>query len=271
MEKYNRPLFFFALSLLIPWVLWFAVAYISHHFYNKYIVLQGVLSIFGLISPVLVAGYLFLSEKILLSDLKNRFFGKNPFRLRYFWIALLLPPLSIVIAQFISIDFGHSFDQFHISGEASFTSKSFSPWFLLCFAAIVEELAWHTYGTDALRQQFSFFKTSIIFAIYWGFWHLPLFFVKGYYQSNVQAEGLVYTLNFVVSLFVFVIIMNWLYFKSGRNIFIAILFHLVANISNEIFATHPDSKIIQTMIFIVIIIYLVAKDKAFFFQKIRQF
>lgn len=270
MKKYNKPFLFFGLSLFIPWVLWFIVAYLSHQSDSNLVILQGVLQIAGLIAPALVAGYLFWSDKKLFSDLKNRFFGKNLFLSKYFWIALLLPPLSIVIAQLISVDFGHSFDQFYISGKPSFTSEPFSPWFLLCFVAIVEELAWHTYGMDALRQRFSFFKTSVLFAIYWGFWHLPLFFVKDYYQSNVQAEGLIYTLNFIVSLLVFVFIMNWLYFKSGRNIFIAILFHLVANVSNEIFATHPDSKIIQTVIFLGIIGYLVVKDRMFFFGKSKD-
>lgn len=267
MKKYNKPFLFFGLSLLIPWVLWFTVAYLSHKADNNYLVLQGILELTGLLAPALVAAYLFLSDKDLLADLKKRFFGTPISTGKYLWITLLLPPLSIVLAQLLSLCFGHSIDQFYISGKPSFTSQPFSPWFLLAFAPIAEELAWHSYGTDALRQRFSLFKTSVLFAIYWGFWHLPLFFVKGYYQSDVQAEGLIYTLNFIISLFVFVIIMNWLYFKTNRNVMIAILFHLVANISNEIFATHPDSKIIQSTIFLIICTYLLIKDKKLFFEK----
>ena len=131
---------------------------------------------------------------------------------------------------------------------------------------MAEELAWHTYGTDALRQRYTLFTTSAIFTIYWGLWHLPLFFIKDYYQSNVQAEGWQYTLNFFVSLFTFTFIINWLYFKSGRNVMIAIIFHLAANVSNEIFATHPDSKVIQTGLFFVLLWYIVRKEKVLFFK-----
>ncbi len=65
----------------------------------------------------------------------------------------------MVMAQLISLLFGHSISQFYISGSPSFTSAVFSPWFILLFAPIVEELAWHTYGTDTLRRKFNLFNT----------------------------------------------------------------------------------------------------------------
>ena len=268
-KKYDKPFWFFGLSLVIPWVLWFVAAYLSHQPNNEYVLLQGFLSLLGLFAPMLVAVYFLLKDKMLLLDVFNRFWGKNLLRERYFWVAVVLPPVSIVMAQLLSVDLGHSFDQFHISGKPSFTSESFSPWLVLCLAPVVEELAWHSYGTDALRQRFSLLITSVLFAIYWGFWHFPLFFVKGYYHSTVQAEGWIYTLNFVVSLFVFVIVMNWLYYKSGRSIFITIVFHLVANVSNEIFATHPDSKVIQTGLFLILVAYLLIKERKLFFGKVE--
>ncbi|WP_211437402.1 hypothetical protein [Campylobacter sp. RM16190] len=103
----------------------------------------------------------------------------------------------------------------------------------------------------------------MIFAFYWALWHLPLSFIKGYYHSEVAFGGLLYSLNFIVSLFVFVILMNRLYFKTNRNITIAILFHL--------FATHPDSKVIQTAILLLIAIVVVAKNKELFFSSNFKF
>ena len=226
----------------------------------------GFFELAGLLAPVGVAAYLFARNKALLSDLKARFIGKNLLSNRYFWITLLFPPISIIMAQLISLDLGHSLDQFYISGQPNFSSAPFNAWFVLCLAPVVEELAWHTYGTDALRSKWSLFASSVIFTIYWGLWHLPLFFVKDYYQSNIHAEGLVYTLNFFVSLFAFVFIINWLYYKSGRNVLIAILFHLIANVSNEIFATHPDSKVIQTGLFALLMGYILIKERKLFFS-----
>ena len=267
MKKYNHPILFFTLSLVIPWVLWFVVAYWSHQPKAPNAFWTGFFELAGLLAPMGVATYLFARNKELLTDLKTRFVGKNLLTNRYFWITLLFPPLSIVVAQLLSLDLGHSLDQFYISGQPSFSSAPFNAWVVLCLAPVFEELAWHTYGTDALRSRWSLFTSSVIFTVYWGLWHLPLFFVKDYYQSNIQAEGWIYTANFFVSLFSFVFIINWLYYKSGRNVLVAILFHLVANVSNEIFATHPDSKLIQTGLFALLMGYILVKERRLFFSE----
>ncbi len=265
-KKYNRTVFFYGLSLIFPWLFWFIAAYISHHS-DSLVLLQGSLGLLGLLSPVFIAAYLFYSNKELLVDLKQRLFRFGNFNFVYGLLSVFLIFLSMVLAQLISVLFGHSLSQFHISGIPSFSSALFSPWFILIFAPIVEELAWHSYGTDTLRRKFNLFNTSIIFSIYWVFWHLPLSFINGYYHSNIVAEGWMYSLNFIVSLFVFVILMNWLYYKTNRNILITIFFHLSANISNEMFATHPDSKVIQTVILSIITIVVLIKEKDLFFRK----
>ncbi len=266
LTKYNKTLFFYGLSLIIPWLLWFITAYISYNFTNL-VILQGFLGLLGLLSPIFVAAYLFYCNKELFIDLKQRLFFFGNFKPIYGVFSVSLIFISIVLAQLISLFFGHSLNQFYISGTPSFSSALFPPWFILIFAPIVEELAWHSYGTDTLRRKFNLFKTSMIFAVYWTFWHLPLSFIKGYYHSNIVAEGWIYSINFIFSLFVFVVLMNWLYYKTNRNILITIFFHLSANISNEIFATHPDSKVVQTIILGIITIIVLIKEKDLFFVR----
>ncbi len=191
-KKYNQTLLFYGSSLIIPWIFWFIAGYLSHRKDDNFIVLQGILGVLGLLSPVFVALYLFYSNRELFKDLKQRLIHFKDFKSIYGLFSVLLIFASMVVAQLISVLFGHSLDQFYISGSPSFTSVLLSPWFILIFAPIVEELAWHSYGTDTLRRKFNLFKTSIIFAIYWTFWHLPLSFIKGYYHSNIIAEGWIY-------------------------------------------------------------------------------
>jgi hypothetical protein len=38
-------------------------------------------------------------------------------------------------------------------------------------------------------------------------------------------------------------------------------------VSNEIFATHPDSKVIQTVLLLIITIVVLLKEKEMFFRK----
>jgi hypothetical protein len=108
----------------------------------------------------------------------------------------------------------------------------------------------------------------MIFAVYWAFWHFPLSFINGYYHSNLVESGMLYSLNFVVSMIPFVLIMNWLYYKTNRNILLPVVFHITAGFFNEIFATHPMSKVIQTGLLLIVSVYLVITEKEMFFKRI---
>ncbi|UOP01686.1 CPBP family intramembrane glutamic endopeptidase [Kingella potus] len=211
-----RPTLFFTLCMLVPWPLWFAAACISRQNPSPAMLqAEAALGITGLIAPALITAGLILPNQQLRADAAKRLLRTGGFPKRYFAAALLLLPVSMVLAQLVSLLFGYSAEQFHISGRPSFSSAVLSPWFVLTFAAAAEELAWHGYGTDALLSRFSLFGTSLLFTVYWALWHLPLGFIQGYYHSEVLAEGALYTANFVLSMIAFVLLGNWLYLKSG--------------------------------------------------------
>ena len=268
-KAYQKTGLFFSLSSLIPWTLWSIAAYISHiHPTTTFLKnISSAIAFLGLLAPVLVAFFLARKDKALASDLSRRFFNFKGIKPIYFFLSFFLMLGSILLAQAISLCFGYSASQFQFANSFSFSSGVFPVWMMLITAPFLEELAWHSYGTDSLRTRFNLFKTSMIFAFYWGIWHLPLSFIKDYYHSNLVEEGWIYSVNFLLSLFPFVLIMNWIYYKANRNILITIIFHITAGLFNEIFATHPMSKVIQTGVLIVFSIYLVLTDKSFFFKK----
>jgi len=263
---YNRSKSFYAQSLLISWSLWFLAAFLSHAPGNTTGLSISLLGLLGLATPLVVALSLILPERELKKDLYKRVFNLDKVNIRYIVLAFFLMPVSILTAQGISLFFGYGTNQFYLRDGFTFTSGVFPVWFLLLLAPAIEELAWHSYGTDCLRQRFNLLNTSLIFAIFWGVWHLPLSFIKDYYHSNLLQEGLLYSLNFFLSLFPFVIIMNWLYYRSGRNILITIIFHITAGYFNEIFNTHPMSKVIQTILLMAISIFLIIHEKSFFIK-----
>lgn len=271
-DKYHRPILFYGLSTAIPWIFWFAAAYMSHITPSKslYISIASILGFIGLLSPMIVAFFMIFRDTDLRNDTLKRFFNFKTIKPVYLLITCFLMLASILLAQAISLLFGYSASQFTISGHFTFSSGIFPVWFLLLIAPIIEELSWHSYGTDCLRSRFNLFNTSLIFAVFWALWHLPLSFIKDYYQSNLVETGLIYALNFPLSLIPFVLLMNWLYYKTGRNILVAIVFHTTAGYFNEIFSTHPDSKVIQTLILIALTVFIVLKERDFFFKRDYQ-
>lgn len=268
-KMYNKTGLFFGLSTLIPWALWFIAGYISHIETESAApqLWASIIAFLGLLAPLIITFFLARGNKVLIHDLSKRFFNFKDISSTYIVLAFVLMPFSILMAQAVSLMFGYSMDQFQLANSFSFTSGVFPVWFMLIIAPLMEELAWHSYGTDSLRSRYSLFATSILFAFYWGIWHIPLTGINNYYHSNLVEEGWIYSLNFMVSLFPFVIIMNWIYYKARRNIILPIVFHIAAGFFNEVFATHPMSKVIQTCLLVVFALYIVTNDKAFFFLK----
>src|SRR5690625_2407510 len=178
-----------------------------------------------------------------------------------------LLPVSLLLAQVISLPLGYSAEQFLLRDGYTFSAGLLPVWVTLLGAAVVEELAWHSYGTDTLIRRMSVFSASMVFTVIWVLWHLPLSFIDGYYHNEVVKSGVLHTLTFPASMIAFVILMNWLYFRCGRSILIPIIFHISANFSAEMFMTDPDSKVIQTGILLILSVVVVIKERRLFFTR----
>src|SRR5699024_10476496 len=162
LERYRNPVLFYLLSTLIPWVMWFVVGYGSLIASRRYfyLIIIGNLGIVGLLIPVILAFILIYSHPILRRDLQVRLFNLKEITPFYAMVTCFVMLASILLAQAISLLFGYSITQFSFSEDFSFTGGVFSAWFLLLIAPILEELAWHSYGTDSLRRRFTLFTTS---------------------------------------------------------------------------------------------------------------
>ena len=268
-NRYNQPALFYFLATSVPWVLWFVAGFISHiePYSEQNLKIASAVAFVGLLGPLGISYFLIRKSPALLDDVYKRFFNFKSIKPIYIFIACFLMLGSILLAQAISLLFGYSASQFVISGYFTFTSGIFPVWFMLVIAPVLEELGWHSYGTDCLRNRMNLFNTSLLFGVFWAIWHIPLGTLRDYYQSNLIETGWIYGVNFIVSVIPFALLMNWLYYKSGRNIVLTIIFHITAGFFNEIFSTHPDSKIIQTILLLILATIIVMNDKEFFFER----
>lgn len=269
--SYDRPVAFYALSCVIPWALWLGAAYLSHLPAQTGPVRASTaaLGLAGLAAPAAVAWSLIRRRAALRADLLPRLLWSREIRPAYLACAALLPLASLFAAQAVSVLLGYSPDQFLLRGGFTFTSGLLPVWLILVLAPILEELAWHSYGTDALVARMPLLTASLVFTVIWTFWHVPLALIQGYYQAELVQQGWLQVLNFPVSMVAFVLLMNWLYYKTGRSVLIAIVFHAACNITNEVFLTHPDSKLIQSVLLLLVAAGLVVRDRELFLGRPR--
>lgn len=180
---------------------------------------------------------------------------------------ILLMPCVMLLATALSLLFGYSADQFFFAKNLSVMKGwSILGIFLpLLLAPLIEELGWRGYGVDSLRAHYNLFTTSVIFGILWALWHLPLFFIKGFYQNQLWDLGTVYVLNFFVSTFIVAFLMNWVYYHTDRSIPAIVLFHAIINLSSILLRTEPFTKCIATAVLALVLIVILFQDRAFFF------
>lgn len=261
-----HPVWFYLITITIAFALGPITTYLCDRKGLKQ--LQFPLLLLALCVPCITAITMIYSShsEVLIGDFWRRLFliHWNPV---YLLFILLFMPCIICLATWISLFFGYSKEQFSLTKELS-VMKGWSILGIvipLILAPLVEELGWRGYGVDSLRVYFNLFTTSLLFGFLWAVWHLPAFFMKGFYHNQLWHQGKIYVLNFFVSVFVVAILMNWVYYKTGRSIPAVILFHSILNLSSMVLRTEQFTKCIATLLITIVTILVIVYDNAFFF------
>ena len=131
---------------------------------------------------------------------------------------------------------------------------------------INKSLGWRGYGEDAVGAYNSWFKESIIFGCIWSLWHLPLFWIPGTYQYGLKEMGIMYVINFLLSVIPLDFLQTWVYVKNNRSMLATIIFHLFINIMQEKINMTPETKCIQTIFVVIAAIIIVVINKEMFFE-----
>lgn len=264
-RKY-RPFIYFGMAFLITWINGFFIAVQSHKGAEKNL-LMLLLAYMGPFVAALIVMYIFHSKEFR-ADFRNRIYNIRLINPKYLPFTILFLPVAMVISILISIASGQPVEQLRFAEEFKvFDGEVVLSMIILVLVPFLEELGWRGYGVDSLSGKFNLFKTSLIFAAIWGLWHLPVFFIVDSYQSSLWGQHPLYAFNFFAGIFPLVIIMNFLYYKNKRSIFLSALFHILVNYSSELFEANQVSKCLFTLVLSLTAVIIVLKNKSFFFKE----
>lgn len=248
---YN-PVFFWTVTLIGTWVFGFSAAYMSHN--NSNFSLQMLCIFVGLLLPAVIAISMIYSSQN--EAFINDFWARlRLLRITSYSLLELVIVLFVVtmVATVISVFyFGRSYEQFMVAdGLNIFKQHGLVSAILLLVVPFLEELAWRGYGMDSIASRFALPSATVIFAILWGLWHLPLFFIKGYFHYDLWQSHPMYALNFFVSMVPASFLMNWVYYTNGRSIWAAVCAHFFLNFFAVLFRTELFTKCIITILLLI--------------------
>lgn len=262
-----RPLFYFSMTFLATFTLWFAGAYVS--FQDEISSLSMLFLLPGLMAPFLISLAMILrsGNPALKKDMFNRMINLRLIQPKMLPAFVFIMPLSVLASIGLSLPFGGSLEQLQLSEGFSFSSGFVPVLLLLMLAAAFEELGWRGYAFDSLQSRYNYFTASIVFSILWALWHFPLIFVKNSYQYEIFHENVWFGVNFFVSIIPMGVIISWICIKNRKSVLAAILFHFIINMSQELLDISQTTKCIQTAVLTIVAAVIVALDKATFFSK----
>ncbi len=119
----------------------------------------------------------------------------------------------------------------------------------------MEEIGWRAYALEGLQRKVPIISASLIIGFFWAIWHLPLFFMEGTYQSQLgvgTAEFWTFHINILIGSPIYA----WLYNKTGRVAFVAVLYHALGNLSGELFVNvHGINMAVELILALVLTVY----------------
>lgn len=268
MSNYKyKPITFFFFTFLLTWISWLTAAYFSFNCSNQAIYILCMLP--GLMAPFIISFIMIFSsgDKNLKKEYISKLISFKRINISSVMPMVLIMPIAVIVSILISTLLGQPMEQFTFADGFSFSAGSVPILLVLFLAASFEELGWRGYAMDSLESKYNFLFTTMIFATLWSLWHLPLFFVKGYYQYNILHESFWFAVNFMVSTFPMAFIISWLCKRNEGSIIVAVLFHFFVNIMQEITNMNQVSKCIETGMLIVFAVVIVIKYKYLFFNQ----
>jgi uncharacterized protein len=196
-----------------------------------------------------------------LRDLGRRVFDPRLIPARW-WIVILLffPAINLLAAAAADMS-GISAQPLDLSGALQLLAHPrqllAAAFFIFLIGPLPEEIGWRGYFLDQLQSRWNALLSSLILALVWASWHIPLFFLPGYYEAFEHGPPSPFDLFFAI--LSVVVIYTWIYNNTRRSILAVILFHFIQNFSGEMMGLSPQaaqiSRVLTGFVSILVLLY----------------
>lgn len=212
MKRFALPIFF-VLAYVFPWIIWGTTiaesrGLLSFHVPQSLAFWIG-LNLATYITAAITGGWTAVKE------LLNRLIR---WRVQPFWyvVALGITGLLSLVAIGIHLALGGTHQ---VGILVSLQNLLPSLLFQIFFFLLTEETAWRGFALPRLQAKYNALNASLILGILWGFWHLPLVFIPGSFQSTLPFTG------FLLATIAMSIITTWVFNHTHGSVLLAAILH----------------------------------------------
>lgn len=206
-----------------------------------------MMHIVGVFSPT-IASYISLKRNNKVKNFKE--WLKNIFDIKHnIWNYIL-----VIMFVFIYYVFGCAINGFKI-GTPLFMLIVILP--MMLFSGGNEEVGWRMILQPELEKKFGFNVATFFTAIIWGVWHLPIFFIKG--TANANMDYFLFGIMCLTLSYALATIRN-----VSKGVFPCILFHSLINAFSAILLfSFSYLSCIATLVVTVILSIIIVNTKKY--------
>jgi uncharacterized protein len=172
----------------------------------------------------------------------------DPARIPLGWwlLVLLLYPLLTSVAAVLAGALGldATLDTANVQRQAA-DPRAFLVFlgFILLIGPLPEEIGWRGFLLERLLGWRSALAASLLVALAWWSWHLPLQVLPGYFDAF--EGGARSPWRQLVSLLPTAVIYTWIYVNTRRSVLAVIVFHFLGNLTGQLLLPGDDVRSVR--------------------------
>jgi membrane protease YdiL (CAAX protease family) len=149
--------------------------------------------------------------------------------LRWWAFALLFPVIPVVAALYLVDLFGGP--AVDLSGLKPISSVFPSIIILTIFAGMGEEFGWRGFAVPRLQARHSALVSSLIIGLFWGIWHIPVYFTQGTSQNlwRLDSGFLPAFIGYTLFTIAWSIQYTWVFNNTKGSVLLAAVIHGATN------------------------------------------
>lgn len=111
--------------------------------------------------------------------------------------------------------------------------------FILVIGPLPEEIGWRGYLLDRFQERWNALTASLALGFVWWSWHLPLFWLPGYFDAFGRAPTPLALLSGILPS---AILYTWVYNNTQRSVLAVVVLHFMQNFTGEFLGFAEEAR-----------------------------